>query len=57
MSKDFLKWVTDVHAKLYPFLKQYYENKKEAFLRYDRLTVDGQSYVYDYDLGRPVPLK
>ena len=57
VSKDFLKRVTEARAKLYPFLKQCYENESEAYLRFDRLVVDGQSYVYDYDLGRPVPSK
>ena len=55
VSEDFPKRVTGVRAKLYPFLKQCYENETDAYLRYDRLIVDGQSYVYDFDLGRPVP--
>ena len=57
VSEDFPKRVTEARAKLYPFLKQCYENESEAYLRYDKLVVDGQSYVYDYDLGRPVPSK
>ena len=55
VSEDFLKRVTGFRASLFPFLKQCYENEMDAYLRYDRLIVDEQSYVYDYDLGRPVP--
>ena len=55
VSEDFPKRVTGVRAKLYPFLKQCYENETDAYLRYGRLIVDGQSYVYDYDLGILVP--
>ncbi|MEW8546814.1 MAG: hypothetical protein AB2693_25145 [Candidatus Thiodiazotropha sp.] len=57
VSEDFPMRVTKVRAKLYPFLKSCHENEKEAYLRYDMLVVDGQSYTYDFELGRPVPIK
>ena len=55
VSEDFPKRVTGARAKQYPFLKQCHDNETEAYLRYDKLVVEGQSYAFDYDLGRPVP--
>ena len=43
VSEDFPKLATGVRVKLYPFLKQCYENETDTYLRYDMLIVDGQS--------------
>ena len=35
-------------------MKSAHEKEKEAYLRYDRLVVEGQAYVFDNERGRPV---
>lgn len=55
VSEDFPKQVTEVQVKLYLFLKQCCDNETEVYLPYDRLIVNGQSYIYNFDLGRLVP--
>ena len=57
VSEDFSQRVTKARTKLFPFLKKCHENKQEAYLRFDKLVVDVQAYVYDEALGRPVPVK
>ena len=42
VSEDFPERVIKAQSKLYPFLKSSLENSREAFLKYDRLIVDGQ---------------
>ena len=39
------------------FLRSSIDSGRDAFLRYDRLIVDGQPYQYDYDQKRPVPIR
>lgn len=53
---DFPEHVTKMHTKLYPFLKSSLEQEYDAYLKYDRLIVDGQEYEYDCNLQRPVPV-
>lgn len=55
VSEDFPERVTKARTKLFPFLKSCLENEKNAYLRFDSLVVDGQPYVYDDEMGRPVP--
>ena len=57
VSEDFPQRVTKVRTNLFPFLKKCHENEQNAYLRFDTLVVEGQSYVYDEVRGRPVPAK
>ena len=57
VSEDFPVRVTKARTNLYPFMKSAQDNEKEAYLRYDKLVVEGQAYVFDNDRGRPVPAK
>ena len=56
VSEDFPEHVTKARTNLYPFLKSSLEQNYDAFLKYDRLIVDGQEYEYDYNRRRPVPV-
>lgn len=53
---DFPEHVTKMRTKLYPFLKSSLEQEYDAYLKYDRLIVDGQESEYDCNLQRPVPV-
>ena len=55
VMEDFPERVVKARTKLFPFLKSCMNNEVNAYLRYDSLVVDGQSYIYDYELKRPVP--
>ena len=57
VSEDFPMRVTRARTNLYPFMKSAQEQDKEAYLRYDKLVVEDQAYVFDSDRGRPVPVK
>ena len=57
VCEDFPQRVIKARSKLYPFLRSSIDNGREAYLKYDRLYVDGQPYEYDYDLQRPVPVR
>ncbi|MEW8547208.1 MAG: hypothetical protein AB2693_27170 [Candidatus Thiodiazotropha sp.] len=57
VSEDFPLRVTKARTNLYPFMKAAHEREQEAYLRYDRLVVEGQAYVFDSESGRPVPAK
>ena len=54
VTEDFPERVTKARTKLFPFLKSCMDNEVNAYLRYDSLVVEGQSYSYDYELKRPV---
>lgn len=54
VTEDFPERVTKARTKLFPFLKSCLDNEVNAYLRYNSLVVDGQSYTYDYELKRPV---
>ena len=55
VTEDFPERVVKARTKLFPFLKSCMDDEVNAYLRYDSLVVDGQSYIYDYELKRPVP--
>ena len=57
VSEDFPLRVTKARTNLYPFMKSAHEKEKEAYLRYDRLVVEGQAYMFDNERGRPVSVK
>ena len=54
VTEDFLERVTKARTKLFPFLKSCMDNEVNAYLQYDSLVVEGQSYSYDYELERHV---
>ena len=56
VCEDFPQRVIKARSNLYPFLRSSIDIGREAYLKYDRLYVDRQAYVYDYDLQRPVPV-
>ena len=56
VNEDFPERVIKVRTKLYPFLKSSFEKDYDAYLKYDRLIIDGQEYEYDYTRERPVPI-
>ena len=55
VTEDFPERVVKARTKLFPFLKSCMDDEVNAYLRYDSLVVDGQPYIYDYELKRPVP--
>ena len=55
VTEDFPERVVKARTKLFPFLKSCMDDEVNAYLRYDSLVVDGQSYIYDYELKRPIP--
>ena len=54
ISEDFPARVTKARANLYPFMKSCHEKQKDAYLKYDKLVVEGQSYIFNEELGRPM---
>ena len=54
ISEDFPARVTKARANLYPFMKSCHEKQKDAYLKYDKLVIEGQSYIFNEELGRPV---
>ena len=54
ISEDFPTRVTKARANLYPFMKSCHEKQKDAYLKYDKLVVEGQSYIFNEELGRPM---
>lgn len=57
VCEDFPERVIKARSNLYSFLRSSIDSGRDAFLRYDRLIVDGQPYQYDYDQKRPVPIR
>ena len=53
-ESDFPARVTKARANLYPFMKSCHEKQKDAYLKYDNLVIEGQSYIFIEELGRPV---
>ena len=35
-------------------MKSCHEKQKDAYLKYDKLVIEGQSYISNEELGRPV---
>ena len=56
VSEDFPDRVRKVRSLLIRFLDQAIKSGKEAYLRYDKLVVNGYSFEYDYVKERPVPV-
>lgn len=56
VSEDFPERVRKVRALLVKFLNQALQSGKNAYLRYDKLVVNGHVYEYDYQKERPVPV-
>ena len=54
VGEDFPARVTKARANLYPFMKSCHEKQKDAYLKYDKLLIGGQSYIINEELGRPV---
>ena len=54
VSEDFPSRVSKIRYKLIPFMRDAIQQNKRAFLRYDKLIIDGQAYVYDEISGQPV---
>ncbi|KAH3868084.1 hypothetical protein DPMN_031221 [Dreissena polymorpha] len=55
VSEDFPERVRKARSSLIPFLKESLEAGKNAYLRFDKLIVNGKSYVYDENKNRQVP--
>ena len=53
VSEYFPESVIRVRSKLYPFLKLSIEDRRNSYLNYDRLMVNGYEYTYDYDNSQP----
>ena len=56
VSEDFPDRVRKVRSLLIKFLDQAIKSGKEAYLRYDKLVVNGYSFEYDCVKERPVPV-
>lgn len=54
VSEDFPERVSKTRSLLIPFLKEKIEQKKRAYLKYDKLIVDGVTYSYDFETKQPV---
>ena len=54
VSEDFPERVTRARTLLWPFMKDKIDLGKKAYLRYDKLVVDGVTYSYDYEQKQPV---
>ena len=55
VGEDFSERVRKQRALLFPFMKQAFDSGKKAFLKYDKLSIDGKTFTYDQDLKQPVP--
>ena len=56
VSEDFPDRVRKARSALIPFLRQSIDSGKNAYLRFDKLVVNGNSYIYDEARERPVPV-
>ena len=56
ISEDFPERVRRERALLYPFMKQAIESGKKTHLRYNKLCIDGETFVYDESSKSPVPV-
>ena len=55
VSEDFPDRVRKARSALIPFLRQSLDSGKDAYLRFDKLVVNGYTYIYDDVKERPVP--
>ena len=51
VTEDLVERVARDRTALYPFMKDYWKEGKEPFLRYDQLVVDGVPHVYDEEIN------
>ena len=56
VGEDFPERVRKVRASLIPFLQQSLDSGKNAYLRFDKLIVNGYAYTYDESKQRPAPV-
>ena len=54
VGEDFPARVRNVRKKLWPFLRKCMSEQKNAYIKYDKLIVDDNIYVYDYAKKAPV---
>lgn len=54
VSEDFPERVTKDRSSLNPFLQKAIQDEHRAYLKYDKLIVDGDEYIYDPAKKRPV---
>ena len=47
VSEDFSKRVREIRKKLWPHLKEAREQGKKAFLRFDKLIIEGDTYTWN----------
>ena len=57
VCEDFPERVIKARSNLYSFLRSSIDSGRDAFLRNNRLIVDGQLYQYEYNQKRPVPIR
>lgn len=55
VSEDFTARVRNIRSKLVPYISTFKSEDKRAFLRYDKLIVDGVVYSYDFSSKNIVP--
>ena len=49
VSEDFVKRVLEVRRKLLPFMRERIANGQRAYLKYDKLIIDGIPHTYNYE--------
>ena len=54
VGEDFPARVRKVRKLLYPFQKKCISEEKNAYIKYDKLIIDDEVYVYDYEKKVPV---
>ena len=54
VGEDFPARVRNVRKKLLPFLRKCLSEKKNAFMKYDKLVIDID--IYEYDSEKKVPV-
>lgn len=47
VAEDFSARVRRTRRALYPFLRDYLKESRDAHIRFDKLVVDGVNYIYD----------
>lgn len=53
VGEDFPDRVRNVRKKLLPFLRKCLSEKKNAFMKYDKLVIDNGTYVYESEKKGP----
>ena len=55
VGEGFSERVRKQRALLYPFMKEAIDSNKKAYLKYDKLSIDGKLYTFDSTSEQPVP--